>query len=268
MAPLNSAGGGNGGNAQRIAVFGNAGGGGYMPTPDHVLSFAGAKPTDPATPFDKRYAEGYGAFCPGSTSGVTGAADVIAGNQGGNTNWPDINLPALRDPQTKAERANCVAYFIKWRWPEQMVLAGRDNNNWIVFRYSDALLRRAEALWRLGRSTDALAALNQVRKRADLPDLTGLSGTALRDAIVQERAWELGGEGHRWFDLKRFGLATQTIAAHGDFLRARNNVGTTRARVIQPDAYTTGAGGFRLRYPVRPRDVTLSGGRIAQNPGF
>ena len=30
----------------------------------------------------------------------------------------------------------------------------------------------------------------------------------------------------------------------------------------------TGAGGFLLSYPVRPRDVTLSGGRIAQNPGF
>jgi starch-binding outer membrane protein, SusD/RagB family len=269
MSPLNSAGGGNAGNAQRVSAFGNAGGGGYMPTPDLVQSYTGAEPSDPLTPFDERYQDGYGAFCPGSVSGVLGVADVIANNQGPNTNWPDLNIASLRDPVSKATRTNCIVYFTKWRWPEQQVLAGRDNNNWIVFRYSDALLRRAEALWRLNRPTDALAALNLVRRRAELPDLVGLSGTALRDAILQERAWELAGEGHRWFDLKRFEQANEVIEAHGNFLRARNNAGTARARVIQPDAYKlSGPAAFRLRYPVRPRDVTLSGGLIEQNPGW
>ncbi|MBW3629192.1 MAG: RagB/SusD family nutrient uptake outer membrane protein, partial [Gemmatimonadetes bacterium] len=192
QSPLNAAGGGNAGNAQRVAVYGTSGNGLYVPTPDHVMSFTGAKPSDPVATIDERYADGYGAFCPGSgTSGVTGVADVIVSGQGPNTNWPDINIASLRDPQTKATRTNCIAYFTKWRWPEQMTLPGRDNNNWIVFRYADAQLRRAEALSRLGRSAEALAALNQVRARAELPALSGLSGPALSNAILQERAWEL-----------------------------------------------------------------------------
>jgi hypothetical protein len=269
MAPLNSAGGGNGGNAQRIAVYGGSGNGSYMPTPDYALSFAGADPSGPATPFDKRYEGGLGAFCPGSgISGVLGVADVRVSNQGANTLWPDINTHALRDPQTRAERSDCVTYFTKWRWPESMTQSGRDNNNWIVFRYADVLLREAEAYWRLNQPDQALVPLNQVRARAGLPALSGLSGTALRDAILQERAWELGGEAWRWFDLKRFGVATPTITAHGNFLRARNNDVNPRTRTIATDAYTLGPQGFRLWYPVRPRDVVLSQGKIVQNFGW
>ena len=272
MSPLNSAGGGNAGRADRIAMFGNAGGGGYMPAPDLVLAYNGADPGDVA-PFDTRYRDDYGAFCPGSgTSGVTGAADVIASNQSGNTAWPDLNIASLRDPQTATVRSNCICYWIKWRWPDQggLVLNGRDNNNWIAFRYADALLRIAEAQWRLNNPTAALAALNQVRARAGLTTpLSGLTGNALRDAIAEERKLELAAEGHRWFDLKRLGIATQVIENHGDFLRARNNLGTVRARIIQPDAYQLdGPASFRLRYPIRPRDVTLSGGLIQQNPGY
>jgi hypothetical protein len=269
MSPLNAAGGGNGGNAQRIAVYGTSGNGAYMPTPDYILSFAGADPSKPETPFDKRFTGGIGEFCPDNgISGVLGVADVRVSNQGANTLWPDINVAAVRDPQTHAVRTDCIAYFTKWRWPESMTQSGRDNNDWIIFRYADVLLRDAEANWRLNQPTQALVALNAVRDRAGLPPLSGLSGDALRDAILQERAWELGGEGWRWFDLKRFGVATQRIEAQGDFLRARNNSVSPHTRTLADDSYTTGTQGFRLWYPVRPRDVVLSQGKLQQNFGW
>jgi hypothetical protein len=269
MSPLSAAGGGNGGNAERIAVYGGSGNGSYMPTPNFVLSFAGADPSQPATPFDERYAGSIGAFCPDNgISGVTGVADVKVDNQGPNTLWPDINIDALRDPQTREVRTDCIAYFIKWRWPDQMPQAGRDNNNWIVFRFADVLLREAEALWRLDRPAEALVPLNEVRARAGLPPLSGLSGDALRDAILQERAWELGGEAWRWFDLKRFGVASEVIPQHGDFLKARNNSVSPRTRTIAEDAYTVGEGGFRLRYPNRPRDVYISHVNTHQTVGW
>ena len=70
-----------------------------------------------------------------------------------------------------------------------------------VLRYSDVLLLFAEAC---GPTADGYAAVNRIRTRAGLPDLAaGLSLPAFRDAIIQERAWELAFEGNRLFDLRR-----------------------------------------------------------------
>ncbi|MBG8553446.1 RagB/SusD family nutrient uptake outer membrane protein [Hymenobacter guriensis] len=70
-----------------------------------------------------------------------------------------------------------------------------------VLRYSDVVLLFAEAS---GPTAEGYAAINQIRQRAGLPNLTeGLSTAAFRDAVVQERAWELAFEGNRLFDLRR-----------------------------------------------------------------
>jgi starch-binding outer membrane protein, SusD/RagB family len=265
MAPLNAIGGGNAGSATTVSVYGATGGGSYMPTQNHILSFAGADPSQPTTPFDLRYEGGYGEFCPGSgTSGVLNAADRLgAGNDptlvGANNLFPELNIPSVRDPINRTVRTNCIAYFTKWRWPEAMPQAGRDNNNWIAFRYADALLRIAEAAVRVGDQGKAVAAINQVRSRAGLP---GLASVTLAD-VLRERAWELTGEGHRWFDLKRFGVASSTIQAHGNQRRA-----IIPRQAAQTDIYLARGDLYRLRYPIRPRDVDLSQCKIKQNPGW
>lgn len=83
--------------------------------------------------------------------------------------------------------------------------------NYRAIRYADVLLMAAEALNRGGISdSKALGYLNDVRERADLPQLN-LSGQALTDAILQERRVELAGEGHRFFDLVRTGQAAAAI---------------------------------------------------------
>lgn len=268
MAPLNSAGGGTAGNAERISVYGAAGVGSYNPTQNHMLSFTGASADGPEQPRDLRYEGGYGMFCPSSgVSGVLGVPDVLRQTDditlgGPNTQYPELNIPRIRDPQTGEVREDCIPYFIKWRWPEHMPQPGRDNNNWIIFRYADALLRRAESHARLGEDAEALVHLNRVRDRAGLPPLAGLSGEALLDAILQERSWELGGEAHRWLDLKRFGVASKVITEHGE--ERRRLVSRT-----SPSAYEiTGGNAYRLRYPIRPRDVELSQCMIVQNPGW
>jgi starch-binding outer membrane protein, SusD/RagB family len=267
-APLNSASGGNNGDPQTIAVYGASGNGSFSPTQNHILSFAGADPAGPASPIDERYEGGYGQFCPGSgISGVLGVADKLRVTSditlgGPNTQYPELNIASVRDPQTGAVRQNCIAYFTKWRWVEHMPQPGRDNNNWLVFRYADALLRRAESHARLGEAGEALTHLNAVRDRAGLPPLAGLSGQALLDAILRERSWELGGEGHRWLDLKRFGVASEVITEHGEERKAR-------VPRTSPSAYAViGANAYRLRFPIRPRDVELSQCKILQNPGW
>lgn len=58
MAPLNSAGGGSDGNPERISGYDAGDEGDFNPTQNHILSFAGADPADPETPFDLRYEGG------------------------------------------------------------------------------------------------------------------------------------------------------------------------------------------------------------------
>ncbi|MCK5135456.1 MAG: RagB/SusD family nutrient uptake outer membrane protein [Bacteroidales bacterium] len=75
-------------------------------------------------------------------------------------------------------------------------------HNWRLFRYADVLLMHAEAEFHVDGSTVlALDLLNQVRARAGLNPLTEVTPTA----IVNERTWEFGLEGQRYFDLVRWG---------------------------------------------------------------
>jgi hypothetical protein len=70
-----------------------------------------------------------------------------------------------------------------------------------IIRYSDILLVYAEAC---GPTTDGYAAINRIRNRAGIGDLNPSLGVqAFRDAVIQERSWELAFEGERLFDLRR-----------------------------------------------------------------
>lgn len=86
--------------------------------------------------------------------------------------------------------------------------------NVVLIRFDQVLLTYAESEdMATGPDEAAYLAVNKVRRRAmDLPidapapgvDLQpGLSQTAFRDSVVQERGWELAGEFSRWFDLVR-----------------------------------------------------------------
>lgn len=75
-----------------------------------------------------------------------------------------------------------------------------------VLRYADVKLMRAEALNELnGPSSEAITLINDVKGRSHAPLLSvaGLTKETLRDAILQERGWELFYEGTRRQDLIR-----------------------------------------------------------------
>ncbi|WP_456457654.1 RagB/SusD family nutrient uptake outer membrane protein [Reichenbachiella sp.] len=75
--------------------------------------------------------------------------------------------------------------------------------NWRLIRYADVLLLSAEAKLQSGDNAGALADINAVRARAGL---AGLGSVTLQD-IIAERFVELAFEGHRYFDLIRWGEA-------------------------------------------------------------
>ena len=76
-----------------------------------------------------------------------------------------------------------------------------------LIRFSDVALIYAEAV---GPTTEGYNWLNQIRTRAGLASLgTGMSETIFRDAVIQERAWELAFEGQRLYDLRRKAIVLQ-----------------------------------------------------------
>jgi hypothetical protein len=77
--------------------------------------------------------------------------------------------------------------------------------NWPQIRFAEVLLTYAEAQNRAdgAPNTAAYDALNRIRRRALIPELSGLSQTAFEEAVWRERWHELCYEGITWFDMVR-----------------------------------------------------------------
>lgn len=82
-----------------------------------------------------------------------------------------------------------------------------------LIRYADVLLMGAEALNRQPSPDDATARayINEVRSITNLAPLTSESGNTLFEIIKTERQLELMFEGHRFLDLKRWGMAQSVL---------------------------------------------------------
>ena len=130
-----------------------------------------------------------------------------------------------------------------------------DGMNWPVLRYADVLLMFAESVNETLENGGTLPngatvnmaydAINQVKRRAraldiNTPDagvdLAGGSGDVFRQAIRQERSWELCFEGVRRPDLIRWGNYIETVRQTGVDLTNLNPAGFDTARHYFPAA--------------------------------
>ena len=150
--------------------------------------------------------------------------------------------------------------------PDPQGLSGEPSR---IFRISDAYLLLAEAEFLInGTSPAALAAINKVRQRANLPNLTVLT---LKD-IQNERGWELAGEGFlgRKGDLIRWGILESTILALPAVEKAAGaySLALTRAQDEANIIAAAPVGKYRV-YPVPLSEILKSkdlGGALVQNP--
>ena len=115
-------------------------------------------------------------------------------------------------------------------------------NNWVVLRYADVLLMLAEAL---GESTESYGYINQVRARAGLGAISSSTTGTFAEKLLQERKVELAFEGHRWPDLKRFGVAASVMSSDQRAIDIR--------------------GRLNLAIPQREMDINPD---FVQNPGY
>lgn len=82
-----------------------------------------------------------------------------------------------------------------------------------IFRLGEIYLNYAEAAIELNKQGDALWAVNEIRKRAGMPELPAVT----REDVRKERKIELAYEGTRYFDVRRWRTAKEelTKSYHG-----------------------------------------------------
>ena len=126
----------------------------------------------------------------------------------------DVTLKLYTPTGTPAAPASIAfpCYVGKYKDPSATA-NGEGSNNYPLIRYSDILLMYAEALnEQTANDPDAYDAINKVRNRAGLADLTAdLTRDQFRDSVLLERRLELAFEGHRWYDLVRTNRLIQAL---------------------------------------------------------
>lgn len=133
-------------------------------------------------------------------------------------------------------------------------------NDLIMMRLGKVLLWYAEAANENGNTQEALDALNDIRERARegnpaiLPDITETDQAALRELIWQEQRVEYGQEYDRFFDLVRTGRAGQVLRSYAQTYNTSKGANFTD--------------GVHELMPIPNTEITLSEGRLTQNPGY
>jgi hypothetical protein len=123
----------------------------------------------------------------------------------------------------------------------------RITNDFLIWRYADALLMKAECLVRADNNVgDAMALVNEIRTKRNAPEINASDVTTALEKIYIERGLELYWEGHRRQDMIRFGT----------FLDPKTS---------KPDASPSTA--ILLPVPQAAIDGT-PGGALHQNPGY
>ena len=123
--------------------------------------------------------------------------------------------------------------------------------NYTLLRFAEQYLIRAEADAHGGGGgiPQSIADLNVIRMRAGLPAYSGANDQqSILNAIMHENRIEFFAElGHRWLDLRRWGLAIQTLGA---ISYKAGNIDSTQ-----------------LLYPIPPSEIQTDP-NLTQNPGY
>ena len=143
--------------------------------------------------------------------------------------------------------------------------ATRSPMNYRLIRLSDVMLMYAEAALESGKDVGiAKTMLNEVRGRVGMPQFPGYLGYRdntddLRKAIRHERRVELAMEGHRWFDLCRWGIAYDVMD------KDNGSYGKSETEEARAEMASFVKGKNEL-FPLPAEEINLN--PMEQNPGY
>lgn len=194
----------------------------------------------------------------------------------GDDYWNEDNPYVITPSKHKSARCNFKLYIPVAKRPSTYD-APHIPLNYRVLRYADVLLMYAEVENALGKDTEAQNALNQVRNRVNLSNVTA-TGTRLRDAIRLERRLELACEGNRLYDLRRWKddngkYAIQNVMGpNGTFVKYNLEESTDQYELENQKENSNKGYYFKEGrdelFPIPNTEVTMSNGSIQQTPGY
>jgi len=185
----------------------------------------------------------------GRTSGVNFVTENVRASL--DANGGNRTMYSYRQDATQSEKYQVVKYLPNGDADLGIDATSGDptlaGNDWIVLRYSDVLLMHVEAIMAGGSETSNASALSSFQKVRDRAGLTGVVSVVSKVELLEERRVELAFENHRFFDLVRFGMAQDVLAAFS--------------------AETGGSfSATDLLLPIPQREINLSNGLLKQNP--
>ena len=133
----------------------------------------------------------------GNTAEITGKVYSTTGKDGG----------------ADAGDASKTGFYQKKFFDETLtdMNMGKSETPWPVFRLGEMYLNLAEAAIELGKNDEALSAVNKIRERAGIALLQSID----MDKVRHERKVELAFEGHRFWDMKRWRIASLDVEQGG-----------------------------------------------------
>lgn len=152
-----------------------------------------------------------------------------------------------------------------------------------VIRYTSAMLDRAEALIELDRLAEARTIINAIRQRAansvskhigyaadqceiaTYPETYFQDKATARKCLRWERRLEMGMEHERFFDLRRWGIASETLNAYFKREAKDNYEGQTYAQYYKDANFKPGKNEF---FPVPYNQMYYIPGLYKQNKGY
>ena len=138
----------------------------------------------------------------------------------------------------------------------------QSGDHFYLLRLADIILLKAEAQNALGNTSGAINTLNVIRHRAGLADLSGISSSALKDIILNERRLELAFEGQRWDDLNRYGVTVDVMNKLNEIKFTCDNGKQSSPTLIK---YNFNQNSLLLPIPLLELQANPS---LTQNPGY
>lgn len=145
----------------------------------------------------------------------------------------------------------------------------------IIFRLGEMYINAAEAAIELNMEGVARDFIEPIRTRAGLQQnlrLEPYSGTDLRDRIRNERKLEMAFEDHRYWDVKRWRIATDALSIHVGGLRILRHIDGFGNATFSYETFEAEAEkmNFYERHYYLPigRDRTNNNNKLLENPGY
>ena len=171
--------------------------------------------------------------------------------------------------------ATPTGYYLKKYVNKSLTIGAKnattERHHWVIFRLAEFYLNYAEAYLnddnKSGLTMTATQAINTVRKRAGLSDLTDAQTTL--DACEKERFVELAFEGHRFYDLRRWKKAGDAKYRTIKTMYITKNDDGSFKEEVKTDATTRAYWDDKMYlFPIAQSEILKSGGVLTQNPGW